>query len=282
MKHRQAIEYLSELGAGSLTPILSAELDAHVEQCDECKDWLATRDLLAGALSTHGSSDDHPEGSLLALCVIRPEEVHEADREELRIHLSRCSTCRRGVELMRAAIMAARPHDEESYRPPERRASGFRARKWLVAAAFGVFVLGGGVLLGGLLLSTSDLTDASVAQDSGSDGRHAARPESLQELSGRDLDGTHVIGSDRTLMVSRLTVKSGADVTFRSGETVAFGDGFRVASGAKIRVDSGPSERPDAGASRPRSETRPRGGMNRRLNEGSEEEGAVTPRIPPE
>ena len=110
MNHREARVYLSELGTGSLEQATEDAVASHVTECGACRAWLTTFDLLAGESRAEDELDEHHPGEdLLALCAIRPEEVYEPDRKELRRHLERCPTCRRMVALVSSAVRRARP-----------------------------------------------------------------------------------------------------------------------------------------------------------------------------
>lgn len=245
MRHHQAIQYLPELGTGSLDASAEEALASHAERCPRCRHWLATRDVLAEVLGRDRSAGgEHPDSELLALCVLRPQEVDESDREELRSHLRRCPVCQEDMALTREAVQRARPGEIRPAAAPRPRVRVFPRRRAWVAAALVVVSLGAGLLLHGLLFDRLGPADTRRDEVLRITSPHTQARGPTEELSGRDLDGTQIIGSDQNLVVSKLTVQSGADVTFRSGRTVAFGDGFRVAKGARIRVGSGPSADP--------------------------------------
>lgn len=256
MRHRQAIEHLSDFGDGTLDPAIAAAVEAHVHGCPGCRDWLRTRDLLVGELTRDRKGvDDHPNSEFLALCVIRPEEIDEPDREEVQRHLARCSTCREELELTRAAVREARPRRSAPAAPPRRSVLPPRARA--LAAALGILALGALLYAATLLVGRAGLVD--VRQVGGGAPPAPLRSGSMEELSGRELDGTHLIAADRELIVSNLSIKTGADVTFRANGVVVFGDGFSVANGARISVSSHRSESPLEAA----------GATSRKTNEAS-------------
>lgn len=240
MNHRQAVEYLPHYEAGSLNHDTEEAVERHLEGCSSCRDWLSTRDLLADALAGgQGRTRDHPDSDLLALCVVRPEEIHEPDRDELREHLISCPVCRQDLSSLQEAVREARPVKSkhvEVYRPSPWRLSG---RSGLVAASLVAVLLGGGLV--GLLGLFLDRIPPGGAHSDGASA-HGSPPvassEPMNELSGRDLEGTRLVSGDRRLVVSKLTVKRDANVTFHAGDSVAFGDGFRVEAGGRIRVGS--------------------------------------------
>lgn len=241
MKHRGATDYLPDYETGSLDPGTEVLLAAHVEGCSACRDWLDARDLLAEGVSRGWDRGaDHPDSDLLALCVVRPEEVHEPDRDELHHHLQVCSLCREDLRLVREAVREARPAGTSSLAPLHLLNPSRLSRPLgLLAASVVVLLLGGGLFgLVGFLVHQMAPADDSRAGAPGANSRPAAWAGPVEELSGSDLDGTRIIAGDRRLLVSKLSVKRDADITFHAGEAVAFGDGFRVEAGGRIRVGS--------------------------------------------
>lgn len=264
MRHRLAIEYLPEVGTGSLDASAEEALASHAERCPRCRDWLATRDLLAEVLGRDRSAGgEHPDSELLALCVLRPEEVDESDREGLRSHLGRCPVCQEDIVLTREAIQGARPGEISPTAAPRPRVPVVPRRRAWVAAALVVVSLGGGLLLHGPLFDRLGPADTRVDEVPRITSPDREVHGTTDEFTGRDLDGTQIIGSDQDLVVSKLTVQSGANVTFRAGRTVAFGDGFRVAEGARIRVGSESSADPATGNGRTSTNREPSGDRDR-------------------
>lgn len=233
MKHRVAIEYLPEAGSGVLDVDTEEALATHAEGCRACRSWLATRDLLAGESAPRNGrwASDHPDSELLALCVVRPQELRESSRQDLRRHLARCRTCREDMSRLDAAVGDARP-GRKSLGHRDTLAPALRRVRWSMAAALVTAFLGGGLLVGVLsLMGRGTVERAPVASP-------ASLPDPVEVLSGRELDGITVINRKRGLVVSQVTVKSGADVTLCAGDGVALGDGFRVAPGARLSVGS--------------------------------------------
>ncbi len=140
MDHREAKRHLLDFVAGDLDQGTRNAVTSHVERCVDCRAWLETHDLLASA-SEVDSSSDHPDSELLALCVVRPEEGNKPGRAAVRRHLESCARCRREMELVRDAVLDARP---EVARPsgaihPKPSHSWWRlaAAACVVAVAFG-------------------------------------------------------------------------------------------------------------------------------------------------
>lgn len=254
MRHREAIGYLPDLGSGRLEPGTTAEVRGHVDRCPACREWLATHDLLVGELSPNLQDDNHPVSELLALCIVRPEELNEPGREELRDHLVRCSACRGMLAQVQTAVRQARPPGDGVRPPVTVRSPRPLYRTSALAAGLVILVLAAGLLIGSLVSSRFDrASTGSVHQRAVAEA--TTSPATPDELSGQDLEGHQVIEADRALLVSKLTIKSGADVTFDGRDVIAFGDGFQVATGARLTVGSGsadvrPSERDDHGGAK--------------------------------
>lgn len=240
MRHARAASHLAELGTASLDPTVERAVIAHAEGCSACREWLETRDWLAGALSKRSRAEGmHLDSNLLALCAIRPEEIDEPDRDEVRLHLRHCVTCHAELTQVRAAIREARPRAKASTSPTPLPLSWSGPRPaQALAAALAVLLLGAGLVVVGFVFGSSD-SGAGASPPVAAGSRPADMlHEKVEQLSGQSLEGTHFIGSERDLMVSQLTIRSGADVQFRATDVVAFGDGFRVESGARIAVAS--------------------------------------------
>lgn len=241
MRHRQAIRYLPDLGSDSLDSGIEEEIIQHAGGCPSCREWLFTRAVLERGLVTAGDpSKAHPDSESLALWIVRPEEIHEPDRERLRQHLETCVACRDHAALMKSAVDGSRSSQVELPAAVSGDHGVSIKTMGLLAAAVAILVLVGGLIL-------SRLASDGSAQSGDRPGMAGQLPtpgsvatESASELSTKDLEGTHVIGSERRLDVSRVTVRKGAVVTLHAGEVVALGDGFRVSSGARLIVSSGP------------------------------------------
>lgn len=238
MRHRDAIELLPEHGTGWLDPDAEEALAAHVARCPACRDWLATRDLLAEELS-RGSypSRLHPDSELLAICALRPEEVYEYGRSALRAHLADCAECRQELELVRAAVDGARPHRVGMPTPTAGRVQT-PYRRLALAAALTVALLGAGAVLQRYVIEHADPGREQVEESPSAPRRVSRDAGPAEVISGRELEGKQSIDGDSTLVVSKLTVKPGADIEIRAKRSVALGDGFRVEKGARLAVST--------------------------------------------
>lgn len=265
MNHRQAVGHLADFGdpGASLEAGTERALAAHVERCAKCRDWLATRSLLAAGLSSQASrADGHPGSDLLALCAIRPAEVFEPDREDLRRHLDRCPVCRRDLERVRTAVLGARPASSGhgSSEDLGRAAPLPASVVGRVAAAVALLVACG--LLAWLLLAPPPPATPGEPAAAAVEPPPAA---GVDHLSG-DLAGHQIVDGGVELVVSRLTVTTGADVTILAQRRVAFGDGFRVAPGARLTVVAGRSEDTGSNPADPGREPGPPSYFNRKEN----------------
>jgi hypothetical protein len=243
MDHREASEHLIDLAAGRLDGSTRDAVTRHVESCDDCRAWLEAHDLLASALEAP-TEGEHPDSELLALCAVRSEEEFEPDRVGLRSHLEICDRCRHEVELVRAAVLDARPAATPAAAPPPARVFSPR---WMYAAAAGIAAAAiGSLLVSGLWQEqTHGLGPTEVVSTSAEapavDG-FATPPEQFSEA---EIEGTRLIETQGDLVISRTKIKDGAQVTIRAGESVAFGNGFQIGQQARIAVGGDPVD-PDA------------------------------------
>lgn len=228
---------LPELRSDGLDRGAREQVLSHLESCEDCRDWLATHDLLQAEFGGgSGNADDHPESALLALCVVRPEELEEPDRQDLAGHLNRCPACRNELETVRAAVRAARPGSSlEGHAPSSSPATARPVARPLALAAtvvVGVFLLAmawqWGILDNEGRRAAVETSPSQIGEFGGT--------EPVEMLSGKDLQGTQTIRSESRLAALDLAVSPGADVSMEARDAVVFGDGFRVASGARLTV----------------------------------------------
>lgn len=236
MKHAEAVQVLPELRSGGLDRAARAQVLSHLETCEDCRDWLATHDLLRAELGGSAQSEEHPDSGLLALCVVRSEELAEPDRQDLAGHLNHCPACQSELETVRSAVHAARPGSSVEGQAPSASPSAARqvARPLALAATVvvGVFLLAMAWEWG--ILDNEDRRAA--VETSPSPIGEMGDTEPVEMLSGKDLQGTQTIRSESRLAASDLAVSPGADVSMKARDAVVFGDGFRVASGARLTV----------------------------------------------
>ena len=238
MDHREAKRHLLDFVAGDLDTRSRSAVTSHIEECVDCRAWLETHDLLASA-SEMDSSSDHPDSELLALCAVRPEEGNEPGRAAVRRHLESCARCRREIELVRDAVMEARPEAAG----PAGAIHPKPSPSWWRAAAAACVVA---VALGWLTVETrrpghvdSRPNDTVMTMDE----LLQTRPDFPgEEISGVEIEGTRLIEADGNLTLNQVKIKDGARVTIRTGGVVAFGNGFQIAPQAQLIVEVSPGD----------------------------------------
>ncbi|HUP22839.1 MAG TPA: hypothetical protein VNB06_07850 [Thermoanaerobaculia bacterium] len=239
MKHSEATEWLAEYAAGEQPDLIPPSLDLHVRGCRGCKEWLQTHRLLEGVLGSppHSLALEHPDAELLALCVTRPEEVEELDRADLMAHLALCQSCSMDIEIVRQAVVEARPSAAERASPLSNlRRANKNARDrplWLLVATACVFaVLASGALLLHWQQGPRGSTEQVLAPQHQATATTAAR-----RVENVQIEGDHIIRGEQMLLVSQVQVRSGAHVRFSAGKAVQFGAGFRINDGGSIAVE---------------------------------------------
>ena len=240
MNHREAREHLLDLASGRID---GRELDAlrgHVAECDDCRAWLEAHDSLNEALGP-ATDGEHPDSQLLALCAVRAEELFEPDRADLRSHLESCDRCRDEVDLVRAAVIEARPAAPRSTAPARSRDVSPR---WMYAVAAGLAA----VAIGTVLVRGVWRGQAYQAPPTDVASAAAAVPEAIgpelppEEFSEAEIEGARLIETAGGLIISRTKVKAGAEVTIRAGKAVVFGNGFEVGQQARVAVGGSPAQ----------------------------------------
>lgn len=239
MRHRDAVQLLPDWATSTLVPATVEALRLHATHCPACRDWLATHQLLTEELTNRRDDKaSHPRSDLLALCATRPEELDEPGRDELREHLATCAACRHSVAVTTEAVQQARPIPERPSTRTDQPATSRHPWRLALAAGLTAFLVGGGIYAASWWLDGRDLPSGSFVAS----GPEAVIPTisgSVEEFCDHDLAGTTVVRADSGLMVARVMVRDGADVTFEAGDRVILGDGFRVATGGRLRIGSG-------------------------------------------
>jgi hypothetical protein len=232
MNHARAIELLIDFMDGRLDQVTQAEIDDHIATCGECRDWIETYELITMSFGGQAAGQ-HPNGDILALCAARADEQYEPDRESLRHHLERCPDCRSDLQLVHAAVLGARPASDHLPVPVEKR----RVARWAlaVAAAAATFAISSVLWFG----APNPMSEGTTPVRDGVGTVPVAletRSEDVFEFSEPEIDGTRVIDTSGSILVSRTRIREGADVTIRSGQVVAFGNGFQIGNQARIVV----------------------------------------------
>lgn len=202
MKHEEAERYLVDLASRSLPNETVSEMQRHVQDCDECQEWLETYSLLEASVAPSGAAISHPAAEQIASYALDLEEVDEP----FIAHVSGCGNCNREVRLVRASVSQA----EAS--PPNR--ESWPGSRWLVAAALSALAFGLPFWF-------------SRSNPAGPD----------RTVSSQTLYGTTTIDSNEYLMATNTRIATGADVTLRAGRIVALGDGFSVGDDASLTIE---------------------------------------------
>ncbi len=232
MVHDQITGYLPDLAAGALDDELATRLRSHLQECRECREWLATHRTLEAVLELPAPDAEHPRSELLARFVVDASGLEVGVRRSVSGHLEICHRCAEEAELCRQAVAApqADQHPRQPEQPPGATVSqpsappGAAARApaaWsrlgarvMIAAAAVIVVVGAGLYLA-----------------------RAPRIQQQYVLSHTTLRGTTTIEAVKTIEVSLAHLEPGSDVLLRA-ESVALGDGFTVGDNAKLTIES--------------------------------------------
>lgn len=216
VEHLEATNLLTRFVERSLAPDRRRQLEEHIAGCDECREWLATFHLLAqcdaGELDQVRPS--HPSSLELATFAAGARGMDEAPRERCAAHLEDCAECRLEVELVGAALDAARRPEpattNASMEPRRRTASPLR-----LAWAAGLLLA-----LGALALLQSSRAPSTEQQQ-----RAWQSPAAVEDP----------VATEETILLEQMTIATGAQVAL-TARAVALGNGFSVGSGADLSV----------------------------------------------
>jgi hypothetical protein len=240
MEHREATEHLLDFVAGGLGRASRDAVTRHVASCSDCRDWVETHDVLASALEVPPERG-HPDSEVLALCAVRSEEEYEPDRFGLRIHLEGCARCRREVDLVRSAVLDARPTEIPTTVSGESRKVSpqwtYAVAASLAAAAIGTLLVVG--LWQGR--NPGDRPSKVVSTSAEAPVRDGVEP-TQEEFLEAEIGGIRLIETQGGLIISRTKIKDGAQVTIHAGKSVAFGNGFQIGQRARIAVGGNPGD----------------------------------------
>lgn len=237
MRHRDASDLLPRFVGGELNADERAGLEVHLAECDDCRDWVETWNLLV-APSTESAAVEaaphrpaHPTSDLLARSAVDRTAVSASDARLLDEHLAHCASCRGEMRLARAALTeAAQPESTDRGWLGRLRESSLTGHRRLALAASVFFAL---FTAGVLYLARPAVgPEADPALDE-------------VEISEMKIRGTEVFQAPRSLLATAIEVVEGSDVIFRAGEVVALGNGFAVSSEASFTVDTGGSTPPE-------------------------------------
>ena len=222
VRHRYGSELLADYAARRLDARSRPIVEEHLAECADCREWLETYRLLASGLATEQTTGHLPSADLAAWAVLEDQPPGKAVA-----HLAACATCGRELELVTAAIRAARREGHEEQPASWWRPGGRRRAVWLAAASL-VLV----VLAGSLLLTLRGGTTQTY------------------EISGVVLAGEETFTA-RSIHASDVEIRPASEIVFQAEELVVLGEDFVVASQATFEAGiTPPSSRGAAGKDR--------------------------------
>jgi len=137
MQHDEAMTLLEDFSTGLLAANLAMELQAHISECEACRQVLEIMRELGDTLDEHGSAmfDEHPHSEELVALAEQDKYLDRTRLAQIRSHLQICPTCRRELEISQRALRA-------DLNPVRRLRDAFErpGAQWALAAGI-VFVL---------------------------------------------------------------------------------------------------------------------------------------------
>lgn len=207
MKHAEARNHLDEFATRQLAPDDHRAVQAHVDECALCADWLATYRTLQAGLSRH----EHPDAGALAEYAFEPANLAQRERADLEDHLRACGRCRADYRATRLALDEARPDFAE-------RTAGHATlvqRTWRPAL---------GLAAAASLIALVLLT-VPVAMGPGD-----------RTIANEVLSGSQIIEAEERLFATNVQIEESAQVALRADSAVTLGAGFSVKQGAKVAM----------------------------------------------
>jgi hypothetical protein len=218
VNHHDATRLLSGYAEGALEPALARQMEQHLEDCDDCRDWLETYSFLNDGLDCARSAPSE----LLAQYVVDEGRLEETQRDIVREHVAACGACKEELEAIRSALEAAR-HKQPAHTIKRALSmiSAAQPRELAIAAA--------------LVLTVLAATTFTVF-------RGSPWMRSEQQSQEQMTDAGAALEGDETIVIASTRVYDGANLTIHSRNTVVFGEGFSVASGATLVVGTTSSD----------------------------------------
>ncbi len=218
MNHLEAQTRLVDLSEGTLKRSLRRETEAHVSECGECQDWLATRKLLNSECLMRPT---HPSSEQIALVALEPSSLSPEARGKLENHLDECKACRQEQKLTREALEKAKQPMDSDWSTSNQSAirGAFQRNPVLVRVAALLAVLVGT----GLLIRWEQLTEYET------------------RISNLQIEGTKTIEVEGRLLASNVEVDRDSRLVLRAGDTVMLGEGFSVGNGASLVIETSSS-----------------------------------------
>jgi anti-sigma factor RsiW len=137
MEHESAVDLLVEYVAGTLDPEARVEVEAHVRECEECRDLVAAYRAAREAME---ADDDHPTSEEIVTFVCREDELRAEDRTAIESHLHSCEVCREQVAAVRASEGEVTSLGEEPATTPVPGRWVWRTPGWGAALAAGILM----------------------------------------------------------------------------------------------------------------------------------------------
>lgn len=181
------------------------ELLAHLAACESCRELYQGYESLRALAPESAPDGGHLSSADLAAWAVAPG----SPTGSVRLHLESCTHCGSEYELVRAAVVTARPLPRVRHAPTS---APHRTWRWAAAAALVAVVSGA----------------AWVA-------RTERLPRELT-VSGDRLAGERTLRATDSILIETTAVDSGGSVKLQSGDRVAFRDGFSVGSDAALSV----------------------------------------------
>jgi anti-sigma factor RsiW len=185
--HETAVEQLHGWVEGRLDPAARAALDAHLDECEECRRLSELYRLLSAArLDTAG----HLSSREIVDLAVAPARLTEADRVAMEQHVASCSLCQRDLGAVRgaeAATVGAEALTERRLRVPTW--AGTLAASILIAllvypAYLGVFRLPGTTESLRALEEENQLLEKAVEELSAENADASSRLRGLEGWAG--------------------------------------------------------------------------------------------------
>jgi len=212
MKHLEVSALLAEYVSGPRSRYPA--LEAHLEGCQECRDWVDTYRLLGASLTENPVQpvhDEHPESGDLCDFALDTGGLGLVARERVERHLEDCGECLHEAELVRSAVVTTVDVGSPAFKLAGRIRKFATSPGGLALAAALVLMIGGLVMVDRLPTSIPD----------------------QYQLIGQSINGIQVVEANRSIFVEDAELEPGSQLKLNS-PVVAFGDGFSVRSGATL------------------------------------------------
>jgi len=105
VEHQDAIARIGDLVRGRLDATSRAEVQAHLEQCQDCRRLSETYVVLAESFGARhdAAPDAHPSSTEIVNLAVTPEKLSADERADLETHVEQCPACAVELEATREA-----------------------------------------------------------------------------------------------------------------------------------------------------------------------------------